>query len=232
MTSTSVPLQHAISNDGTLGYQIANIVSYTLNPLTLSPIGAVLWSLHFGERGPQVWAISGITTLFFCIVPLLYLIWMVKTGRTSSVEVREREARNGPMILGMGSAIVGGWVLIQFTTIHPAIAFALVAMQIINTLLMLVITQWWKISLHLTGMSGFVAALFYVTQQVWELPTTDIIATAWVLPFFLTIPLLMWARVRVGAHTPLQVVAGAGLTFPITYATLHLIFGWLFNLTY
>ncbi|HRR10040.1 MAG TPA: hypothetical protein PLO56_15225 [Rhodothermales bacterium] len=232
MNSTSLPLSGTTRKDESLSYQLANIVSYTLNPLTLSPIGAALWSLHFGGSKNQVWAVIGITTFFFCVLPLLYLVWMVKTGRTSSVEVREREARNAPMIFGMFSAVIGGWALIQFTSLHPVLTVALIAMQIANTILMLTITQWWKISLHMTGMSGFVASQFYITQQIWGVPTLDIITPIWVWPLFLTIPLLMWSRIRVGAHTPMQVLAGAGLAFPATYATLHLVFRWMYNLVF
>lgn len=223
MRTQTLSIPGAERNDGSLSYYIANVTSYVLNPLCLPPISAAFWVAHFGAARSTVWGMLGESILFFCILPLAYIVWMVRSGQTSSLEIRERTARTKPLWFGMACSLVGGFVMSATLPIHASVIWSIVGTHMLVTLIMLIITQWWKISLHLTGLSGFVTLLYFVTRQIWLLPTRDLITSDWVLPLFLTIPLLMWARVRVGAHTKGQVVAGAMLSFLLTYLFLHIV---------
>lgn len=217
------------------GYRLANAVSYFLNPLVLPPVAFTLLVAHFRAPAAEVLWTFGVSVVFFCLVPLFYVVGMVRAGRAESLEVRERGSRLGPLLVGMASYAVGA-VLLGLTVEGPALPLivAFAALFPLNTAVILLINTRWKISLHMTSLAGFVGVLLFAALTVWrDLPAgaEAALTLATVGPLVLLVPLLMWARVRVGAHSPGQVWAGAlfGLVVPqvelwwIVYRWLELV---------
>ena len=62
------------------GYRVANAVSYILNPLVLPPIGFGLVQAHLGAGLLEIVWTVGISFVFFCLVPLFYVLGMVRLG--------------------------------------------------------------------------------------------------------------------------------------------------------
>lgn len=208
-------------DERTRAYRLANAVSYVLNPLVFPPIAFTLIDAHFGAGPVQLLWTFGVSVVFFCLVPLFYVLGMIRTGRAESLEVRDQKSRLGPFLVGIASYAVGA-VLLWWTVEGPAfpliVAFA--ALFPINTGAILLINLRWKISIHMTSLAGFVSVLLFTALTVWrDLPAgaEAALTIATVGPLVLLLPLLMWARVRVGAHTPGQVAAGAafGLLVPL-----------------
>ncbi|MDT0631548.1 hypothetical protein RQM47_02305 [Rubrivirga sp. S365] len=202
------------------GYRVANAVSYVLNPLVFPPVAFALLDAHFGAGPGEVAWTFGVSLVFFCLVPLLYVVGMVRRGRAESLEVRERAARLGPLLVGVASYAVGA-LLLAATVEGPAlpVIVAFAALYPLNTAALLLINLRWKISIHMTSLAGFVGVLLFAALTVWrDLPggVEAALTVATVGPLVLLLPLLMWARVRVGAHSVGQVVAGAafGLVVP------------------
>ncbi|MEM0962491.1 MAG: hypothetical protein AAGK21_08165 [Bacteroidota bacterium] len=196
-------------------YQTANAVSYVLNPLVLPPVAFALLDAHFGAGLGEVALTFGISLVFFCLVPLGYAAWMIRSGRTTTLEVREQEQRWSLFLVGIASYVAGA-LLLAWTVEGPAlpIIVAFASLFPINTAALLVINRWSKISVHMTSLSGFVGVLLFTTLTVWRDLPADVEAAltlATVGPLALLVPLLMWARVRVGAHTVGQVFAGAAI---------------------
>ncbi len=195
------------------GYRAARVVSYLLNPLVFPPVGLALVHAHAGPT-PAAGALGGLTTLgigavFYGLVPLAYIVALVRAGRAESLEVRDRAARLGPLAVSIASYAVGA-VALAATVDGPArpLVLTFAVGFPLNTIGLLAITRWWKISLHLSSLAGFVAVQAYAA---WTLPAAGALtlspaSVALLVPL---VPLLMWARVRSGAHTPAQVVAGA-----------------------
>lgn len=202
------------------GYRLANAVSYLLNPLVFPPIAFTLIDAHFGGGPAQVAWTFGVSVVFFCLVPLFYVLGMVRMGRAESLEVRRRERRFSVFVVGVVSYAVGAlllWRAVEGPALPLIVAFA--SLFPINTLVLLLINMRWKISIHMTSLAGFVGVLLFTALTVWrDLPadTEAALTLATVGPLVLLVPLLMWARVRVEAHTMGQVVAGAafGLLVP------------------
>jgi uncharacterized membrane protein YjdF len=202
------------------GYRVANAISYLLNPLVFPPIAFALIDAHFGAGpGGVVWTF-GVSVVFFCLVPLFYVLGMVRMGRAESLEVRDRASRLGPFLVGIASYLVGAlllWRTVEGPALPVIVAFA--SLFPINTAVLLLINTRWKISIHMTSLAGFVGVLLFTALTVWRDLPADVEAAltlATVGPLVLLVPLLMWARVRVEAHTPGQVLAGAvfGLVVP------------------
>ena len=139
----------------------------------------------------------------------------------------------GPLLVGIASYAVGAlllWKTVEGPALPLVVAFA--ALFPINTAIILLINTRWKISLHMTSLAGFVSVLLFTALTVWRdlpAPTEAALTIATVGPLMLLVPLLMWARVRVGAHTVGQVVAGAvfGLFVPLAelWAIVYVVLG-------
>ena len=210
---------HQVDAD-TRGYRLATAVSYVVNPLILPPIGfgLVLW--HFGAGAPEIRNGVGAGLVFFFLLPLLYVALMVRRGEAATLEVRSQQARTRPFLVGIVSYVIGVaflWMILQ--TARP-LMLALAAIYPINTALVALINLRLKISVHVASIAGFFAGLFFVAQMSWNVPTIDVLTTATVASWALLIPVVMWARVRSGAHTPGQVVGGAIFGFGMTLAQL------------
>ncbi len=202
------------------GYRVANALSYVLNPLVLPPVGFGLVQWHLGAGALEIaWTVA-VSLLFFCLVPLLYVVDMVRTGRAESLEVRDRASRLRPFLVGIVSYLTGMAVLGVTVDTAKALILSIAALFPVNTLLLLLINLRWKISIHMATMAGFVSILLFVALTVWRGLPADweaALTAATVSPLLLLLPLLMWARVRVRAHTPGQVLGGAafGLLAPL-----------------
>ena len=202
------------------GHHAANFLSYFLNPLVLPPVGFGLILWHFGAPGTEIAWVVGIALVFFCLIPLAYVIRMIRRGEAETLEIRRRESRLKPFLVGITSYAVG--IVVMATTGTTAVPFlvALALLYPINTALIVLINTRWKISVHMTSLAGFVSILLFVSMTVWrDLPAATELAltVVSVAPLLILLPILMWARVRVGAHTPGQVVAGTlfGLVVPV-----------------
>ncbi len=215
------------------GYRVANAVSYVLNPLVLPPVAFALLDAHFGARGLAILLTVSVSVAFFCLVPLVYILGLVRRGRAASLEVRNRATRLGPFLVALGSYAIGA-VLLALTVDGPArpLILAFASIFPINTVALLLINTRWKISLHMSGLAAFVTVLLFAALTTWQdLPEgiEGALTVATVAPMVLLLPLLMWARVRVGAHTWGQVVAGTafGLVVPLVelYAVVYVWLG-------
>ena len=228
----SAPPRPARGRGGGRGYRLANAVSYVLNPLVFPPVAFALIDAHFGAGLPEVAWTFGVSLAFFCLVPLLYVVGMIRQGRAESLEVRERSARLRPLLVGIASYTLGAlllWQTVEGPALPLIVAFA--ALFPINTAVILLINTRWKISLHMTSLAGFVGVLLFTALTVWrDLPggVEAALTAATVAPLVLLVPLLMWARVRVGAHTVGQVAAGAAFGLIVPQVELWwIVYEWL-----
>ena len=215
------------------GYRVANAVSYFLNPLALPPVGFALVQWHFGAGALEIAWTFAVAAAFFCFVPLLYLLGMVRQGRAESLEVRERTRRLRPFLVGVGSYLAG--ILVLGLTVRTALPLivSIAVLFPVNTLLIVLINTRWKISVHMTSLAGFVSLLLFVALTVWrDLPAEaeTALTAASVAPLLLLLPLLMWARVRVEAHTPGQVLAGAAFGLLVPLVELYVLVYFVLNL--
>ena len=209
------------------GYRVANAVSYLLNPLVLPPVAFALLDAHFGARGLEVLWTFAVSAVFFCLVPLLYILGLVRRGRAESLEVRQRERRLGPFLVSVVSYLIGT-VLLALVVDGPALPLIVTFAAIfpINTAVLMLITLRWKISIHMSSLAAFVSVLLFAALTVWrDLPDgiEAALTLATVAPLALLLPLLMWARVRVGAHTTAQVIAGAAFGLVVPLVELYLV---------
>jgi membrane-associated phospholipid phosphatase len=134
--------------------------------------------------------------VFFSVLPMAFLVRGARRGRWDGHWVRDREHRTVPLLMCLLSAAAGMVVMLVFDAPDEIVA---VSWAMISTLVAcLVITRWWKISVHATVAGGALAMLAFLYGP-------------WLLALAPLVALVCWARVAVTDHTVAQVIAGAVL---------------------
>lgn len=187
---------------------LAKTLSVVLYPLLLPTYGFVLYAFY-GVKAkvaiPSLWrgslgleCISG-TLIITAIMPLLVFLLMWKTKRISSLHLDNAAERSEPYIWCIFFFAV--WYFFFSRLYLSAVAdyglYAIMALTIVW-----VVNHWWKISAHLTGMGCLLGGVFSF-GLLHRLPVTQTTIVVLILSL-----LLMYARLYLRAHTPLQVVCG------------------------
>ncbi len=206
--------------------RLATGLAYLVNPLVLPPLLFGLVLAHFGAPGAEIGWTVGVVLVFFALVPLGYVLWLVWQRAVPSLELDDPALRTRPLLLGLASGLLALALLAGNGTTAAALVLALAACQVLNTLLVLLVNLRWKISIHVIATAGFISVLLFVATTPWsglsavppEALVLKPVALAGLLP---VVPLLMWARVRTGAHTFGQVLGGALFGALLPFAELY-----------
>ncbi len=134
-----------------------------------------------------------IISVFFASILPTALIIVYFRRKNIHRDLLKKEDRKIPLIIAIISYFLGTMAL--FIMQAPSISTALMFCYFSNTLIVMVITRYWKISIHSMGISG---------------PTTGLIfAFGWIGALLgLLGPLVMWSRIYLNRHTISQVLAG------------------------
>jgi len=188
--------------------RLARLITEVLAPAN---VGAIVFLLVAWHSTPTIlealrW---GLLTVFFTIaLPFAFILWGVRRRRFTDHHIRLREQRPQALAVGIGSGLVGLVVLVLLGAPRELIALVVaMATGVVNALL---ITLFWKMSIHVASVAGAIVILVLVFGP----------------PFVVLAPLVAlvgWARVELGDHTPAQVTAGAAIGATVA----GLIFTWL-----
>lgn len=201
-TARATQDEAAASTTGT-SRLLAEAVSAAFSP----PLVAAVW-LWFaldrvGEAHPRIH-----TTLFILLgigAPALYVVWLLRRGQVTDLDVSRREQRKGPMLVMVACSSLA-WSLLWVMGASRA-TLILTGGLTLQSALMLAITLHWKISQH-GAMSAWAGRLG------WLLLDTPLA--------LLLVPLVVWSRVRLGRHTLAEAVAGALLGLAMSSAATWL----------
>jgi membrane-associated phospholipid phosphatase len=184
-----------------LHIRIARYISTILSPIVVS-LPAILLVALYHERNQLTAAINtGLTLFFLSVGPMIYILIGVRLGKFSDVDVSNRSQRSGPFIFGIISAFVG--FLTLTLTPGPKNLQTVLLLTIIIGTVMMIITIWWKISIHASSLAGAVTVLTALYGAV-------------MLPAYVLVVLVGWSRVVLRRHTLAQVVAGSLVSIVLT----------------
>lgn len=190
--------------------QIANVITYVSQAQVVAILAFL--SLTLITFPKKTCGILVISSLFAGVIPITTIHLLSREDIKSSLRL-EREKRKKPFIVGIISYFIG--FLLLYLLGAPPIISALMFCYCTNTIVMACINQFWKISIHASGIAGPVTAVFYHFQSLL------------VTPLFLLIIPVCWSRLTVKAHTILQVAAGALITIVITWIQLSVLIPFL-----
>ena len=190
--------------------RLAHLISIIFNPVFVSTIVfPILIVTADGVMTQERTVFLAIVILFTSIVPLAHVAFLMRRGKVDSFDVDVRLKRLGPLAVGVAGYIAAfaGLSLLQ----APAIVRGLMFCYAVNTLLVLLITRRWKVSIHATGISGPLVALSYHFGAA-------------TVPLYLLIPIIGGARIVLRKHSVAQVVAGVAIGLALTAFQLHYLF--------
>ena len=171
--------------------QMAQLISQIGSPPLITLTGAAF--LFF--TASMSWLPFIAFVFFSVLLPLGFVVWLLQKGVIGDMHMQHRRDRIKPLIATCLCNAVGLVLLSQFNGAEILVQFAQV--QCVIAILFLLITPWFKISLH----SASAAVLFALMIQL----------TPHVLPPAMMLMFICWSRVFLKRHTPLQVFAGCVL---------------------
>ena len=180
--------------ENTKRVRIARHVSNILAPATISLPFILLVAFYQAQDKLSALLFACITLFFLSVGPLLYIIIGVRLGILSDIDVSRRSQRVGPFIFGIVSATIG-WIILSLTD-APRNLQTVMIITVFSGIIMMVITLWWKISVHASSFGGVATMLTVLYGAV-------------MLPLFILLIFVSWSRVVLRRHTVSQVIAGS-----------------------
>ncbi len=190
---------------------IAFGISAIFSPYVAAAIFIVLivykYSNNFGQFLP--WMITFF--LFALVLPGLYILWLLEARKITDIHMADPNERKTPLMLTAISSIVGSVILFYLHAARPIFMISII--YAVNSLMIGIVTQWWKISVH-TAMFASIATIAVVIfgAQFWWL-------------YLILLP-LAWSRIYRKRHTVWQTIFGASGATLITLLVFT-IFGYI-----
>jgi membrane-associated phospholipid phosphatase len=188
----------------------SKIVSTIFHPLFLPAIAFTFLIVADQTSDLSHKLINESVAIVFSVLLLpAYIFFLKRKGMVDSADITIREQRINPLLMAVASYFTGFLLLkaVGASSLIQGLMFCYGT----NTLLIVLITNWWKISIHTTATSGPLVALAYQFGNI-------------VFPFFGLIPLVGASRLILKRHTFAQVLAGTAVGVLMTALQIRLFF--------
>jgi membrane-associated phospholipid phosphatase len=182
---------------------LASAISFLFFPLFMPLYGiSLLFQLPLFSFFPKSYIVVCflIIIVFSILLPLISYILLKQMNMISNVKMYNKEDRVLPMLVTSFSFFACAIMLFRYAM--PLFIINIMVSIAIATLITAIISKWWKISAHLTGIGGLVASIFIVSLSTGTNPVFVFCAS------ILAAGLLAAARLQLRRHTPLQLIAG------------------------
>ncbi|MCP5062341.1 MAG: hypothetical protein GY936_07760 [Ignavibacteriae bacterium] len=186
--------------------KIAKIISYIFIPPLMN---LVIFSLFANQIEPIQKTLVFVSSIVFGLVlPLVTIIILLKSGNLSNDDATIKEERTVPYLYGIGFSLLGTSLLcfIEASNLSILLWFS----YFVNSIILIVINKYWKISAHTMGIAIPLGASF-------------VLSGAWSIIFGIILLLVAWARYELKVHSISQLVVGAFVGFTVTYVLLNFI---------
>jgi membrane-associated phospholipid phosphatase len=194
----------------TIVERIAQAISAIFHPLVLPAIAfTILVVTDSTSDVLHKLIVEGVAIVFSVVLLPFYIFFLKRKGVVDSADIIIREQRINPLIMAVVSYFIG-FLLLRVVG-APSLIQGLMFCYATNTLIIVLITYWWKVSVHTTAISGPLVALAFQFGSI-------------VFPFFGLIPLVGASRLILKRHTLAQVLVGAAIGVLTTALQLRLFF--------
>ena len=137
---------------------------------------------------------GAIAAALTCLLPFAMLLALVHAGRVTDHHVSERSQRIPVLAASLACVLVGLGVLVLIGA--PPSVTAMVLALVAGIVLLGLVSLVWKISGHAAAVTSAAISFMILFGPGW-----------W--PALLLVPVVVWSRLVLGAHTPAQLIAGA-----------------------
>jgi len=202
--------------------QVAKFISVVLHPLLLTTYLVIVLSYYFPSmlmiRKENRMIIIGLVFVFTFVLPAVNLVMLRAFGTIQSLTLQSRKERILPFVF-----ISIFYVLFTFLFYFklPFSANFEKLMMIVSALVVvsLLITLFYKISIHSIAMGGGIGILLPLNQ------VTEQMSLLWPTAFtILATGLVMSSRLLLDAHTPREVMYGSVVGFVVGFFGMIILF--------
>ncbi|MBN1155922.1 hypothetical protein JXB12_13470 [candidate division KSB1 bacterium] len=185
-------------------------VSSIFSPMMIPVYSFALLIFSQTDDGLPIKSVRYILAIIFAsFLHVIPIVRMKIAGRIKSFDIISREKRIIPLLYSILIYILGYFILHVLAS--SVMTRALMVCYVVNTIIVFIITNWWKISIHTIGISGPLVVLAYTFGPV-------------VYPFFLLIPLVGVSRIIMKRHTWGQVIAASIIGVVVTVLLVELFY--------
>jgi membrane-associated phospholipid phosphatase len=146
-----------------------------------------------------------ISLIFVTLIPLIPVPYHVKRGRVD-MYVSNRKQRTNFYLIAIVSYLAAVSIFLSFKTMvmfYLTLSFLLIALAV------MLVNLRWKISAHAAGIAGPITAVIYVFG--WQYIVLHIFTVV-----------VVWARLKLDAHSFMQILAGCAVSAGLTLAVFCL----------
>jgi membrane-associated phospholipid phosphatase len=186
----------------------ARIISTLFVPPSFTLIIFTLFAFKFESVPLKIMTTILVALLLGFSLPIVLFIILRKKGKIVNSDATIKEERTLPFTVSIFFYLIGLMLLITAHVNLISIAFWFC--YISNTVLIIIINKYWKISAHMMGASGPFAALCFVYGFG-------------ALPIIILLLVIGWSRIYLKCHNIYQVLAGAVLGFASTILQMQII---------
>lgn len=184
--------------------KVASALSLVLHPLLMPTLGLLvifstqshLTFIPFEYRR----LIVIIVLVSTCILPLSIMPLLLQLHIIKSMQMETAKERLVPLLSTAAFFMVGYFFLQKFNP--PAFITLFYLGTLVAVLLSLLISFFWKISIHMLGIGGLLGALLAIWLKY------GVTTHLWMLAILVAAGLIGSSRLLLGAHSPKQVYAG------------------------
>lgn len=212
-----------------LNTRIATFLSVVFHPLIITTyLFAVLFLITPELAGVSALELPGLGSLLLLIflntfvAPTIVIYYFFRLGIVSTLHVDSlRERRLPYLATGIIYAIATylfGWKLQPIAELAPQISIILGSVTV-SLIIVALVSLYWKISAHATGMGGAIGILAGLIIRFEE----HLLLTPLLIVVLIS-GILLSARLYLNAHTPAQIIAGLACGLIVSSATIYFLF--------
>src|SRR4051794_9749005 len=140
---------------------VARVLTEVFAPAVLAGALPLIIGLHAAESPVEGLGWGLLASLFCAIIPYAMILRGVRQGRLSDRHIGERAQRTGPLLLGLGSVLIGLALLLAGHA--PRELVALIVASFAGGAVATAVNHFWKSSIHagVAAASAVVLVLIY-----------------------------------------------------------------------
>ncbi len=192
-------------NEKSFTWKTARVISDIFVPPTFVLFAFILIGIKFENSLTLKWVVILSGFVFGFLLPIVIFLFMRKHNLVANRDATIKEERTLPYIVGILLSLFAAGICYYAGASNISVALWLAYSG--NTLLLILINKFWKISAHAIGSASPAGLLFYIygNPGLW---------------LFVLVFIIAWSRLKLRVHTPLQVTAGIVYGFGLTYLQL------------
>lgn len=187
--------------------KLAFIISLALSPYIISTVYILIIFLQFTNRPNQFLIYVVIAFVFFILIPAGYVLYLFEKKQIADLHINFHQQRLKPFAFGAASAVLGAIILLFLGAPRPILVLSIA--YAVNSVILTLITMFWKISIHAATTAALVSMTFVLFgMRFW--------------PLLLLLPPLYWSRIYRQRHSLAQLLWGSVVSFLLVLVIFYL----------